>query len=120
MNVLEMKCWRSLVGVSSMDRVMNQAVRRRAEIGREFARRVDQRVLRWFGHVKRMYEYRMARWVLMAEVVSGGRVQARQAELMLDGWCDGSLGQQRNDSGGSATMRERYERIENHGAHLTD
>ena len=36
------------------------------------ASRADQRVLRWFGHVERMDEYRMVRKVL-AEV-SGGRV----------------------------------------------
>ena len=40
------------------------------------ASRADQRVLRWFGHVERMDEYRMARRVLMAEV-SGGRVRVR-------------------------------------------
>ena len=34
-NVLEMKCLRSLVGVSLMDRVRNEEVRRRAEIERE-------------------------------------------------------------------------------------
>ena len=67
-NVLEMKCLRSLVGVSRMDRVMNEEVRRRAGIERELASRGDQRVLRWFGHVERMDEYRMARRVLMAEV----------------------------------------------------
>ena len=32
----------------------------------ELASRVDQRVLRWFGHMKRMDEYLMARRVLMA------------------------------------------------------
>ena len=42
-------------------------------IERELASRADQRVLRWFGHVGRMDEYRMARRVLMAEV-SGERV----------------------------------------------
>ena len=67
-NVLEMKCLRSLVGVSRMDRVGNEAVRRRAVIERELASRADQRVLRWFGHVERMDDYRMARRVLMAEV----------------------------------------------------
>ena len=72
-NVLEMKCLRSLVGVSRMDRVRNEEVRRRAGIERELASRADQRVLRWFGHVKRMDEYRMGRRVLMAEV-SRGRV----------------------------------------------
>ena len=51
MNVLEMKCLRSLVGMSRMDRVRNEEVRRRAGIERELASRADQRVLKWFGHV---------------------------------------------------------------------
>ena len=83
-NVLEMKCLRSLVGVSRMDRVRNEEVRWGAGIERELASRADQRVLRWFGHVERIDEYRMARRVLMAEV-SGGRVRGR---LRL-GWMDG-------------------------------
>ena len=52
-NVLEMKCWRSLVGVSRMDRVKNEEVRRRAGIERELSS-ADQRVLRWFRHVERI------------------------------------------------------------------
>ena len=59
-----------------MDRVRNEEVRRRAGIERELASRADQRVLRWFGYVERMDEYRMTRKVLMAEV-SGGRVRGR-------------------------------------------
>ena len=66
-NVLEMKCLRSLVGVSRMDRVGNEEVRMRAVIERELASRTDQRALIWFGHVERMEGYRMARRVLMAE-----------------------------------------------------
>ena len=83
-NVLEMKCLRSLVGVSRMDRVRNEEVRKRAGIEREFASRADQKVLRWFGNVERMYDYRTARRVLMAEV-SGGRVRGRPRL----GWMDG-------------------------------
>ena len=67
-NVLEKKCLRSLVGVSRMDRVRNEEVRRRARIERELASRADQRVLRWLGHVERIHEYRIARRVLMVEV----------------------------------------------------
>ena len=63
--VLEIKCLRS---VSRMDRVRNEEVRRRNEIERELASRAGQRVLRWFRHIERMDEYRMARRVLMAEV----------------------------------------------------
>ena len=59
-------------------------MRRKAGIERELASRADQRVLRWFGHVERMDDYRMARRRLMAEV-SGGRVRGR---LRL-GWMDG-------------------------------
>ena len=56
MNVLEMNCLRSLVGLLRMDRVRNEEVRIRAGIERELASRADQRVLRWFGHVERMDE----------------------------------------------------------------
>ena len=78
----------------------------------------DQRVLRLFGNVERMGEYRMARRVLTAEV-SGGRVRGRPRL----GWIDAvncGLGQQRNDGGGSATMRERSERVESPGAYETE
>ena len=71
--VLEMKCLRSLVGMSQMDRVRNEEVHRRAGIERELASRADQKVLRWFGHVERMDDYHMARRVLVAKV-SGGLV----------------------------------------------
>ena len=43
-NDLEMKCLRSLVGVSRMDRVRNEVVRRRAGIERELASRADQSI----------------------------------------------------------------------------
>ena len=56
-NVLEMKCLRSLVGVSRMAGVRNEDVCRRAGIRSELASRADQRVLRWFGHVERMDKY---------------------------------------------------------------
>ena len=57
---------------------------RRAGIERELANRADQRVLRWFGHVERMDDYRVARRVLMAEV-SEGQVRVRPRL----GWMDG-------------------------------
>ena len=44
-NILEMKCFRSLVGVSRMHRVRNEEVRRRAGIEMELASRAE-RVLR--------------------------------------------------------------------------
>ena len=83
-NVLETKCLRSLVGVSRMDRVRNEEVRRSAGIEMELASRADQSVLRWIRHVERVDDYRMTRRVLMAEI-SGGRVRGRPRL----GWMDG-------------------------------
>ena len=60
-NVLEMNCLRSLVGVSRMDRVRNEDVRRRAGIERELPSRADQRVrprLGWMDGVKVASGYR--------------------------------------------------------------
>ena len=93
-NVLEMKCLRSLVGVSRMDRVRNVEVR--------MARKM-----------RRMDEYRMARKVLMA-VVSGGGYEGDRG---LDGWCEGGLWQQGNDDGDCASMRER---VESPGTYVTE
>ena len=45
---------------------------------------MDQRVLRWFGDVEKMYEYRIARRVLMAEV-SGARLRGRPRFDWMDG-----------------------------------
>ena len=99
-----------------MDRVRDEEVRSRAGIERELASRAEWGVLRWFGHVERMDEYRMARRMLMAEVsgrlVAGGRGQ--------DGWCEGVLGQQRNDGGDCATMRGRLEGVESSGVYVDD
>ena len=53
---LKMKCLRSLVSMSQMDRVRNKEVCRRAGIERELVSCMDLRVLRWFGHVERMDE----------------------------------------------------------------
>ena len=71
-------------------------MRRSAGIERDLVSRADQRVLRWFGHVKKMDEYHM------------------------DGWYEGGLGQQRNDSGGCASMRERSERVESPVTYATE
>ena len=57
MNVLGIKCLKSLIGVSRIDRVRkvnNEEVHSRAGIEWELVSRTDQRVLRWFGFVERM------------------------------------------------------------------
>ena len=48
------------------------------------------------------------------------RTGAKETEVGLDGWGEGGLGQQRNDGGGCATMRERSERVESPGTYVTE
>ena len=36
----------------------------------------------------------------------------------MDGWCEVGLGQQRNDGGGCASMREGSERVESPGTYI--
>ena len=48
------------------------------------------------------------------------RAGTRETEVGLDGWCEGGLGQQRNDGGGSASKREKSERVERSGTHVTE
>ena len=62
----------------------------------------------------------MARRVLMAEV-SGGRVRGKPSLGSMDGVKVAiAHRQQRNDGGGCPTMRERSERVESPGTHVTE
>ena len=70
-----------------MDRVRNEEGRKRAGIERELASRADRRVLRSFGHVERMDEYRFSRMVLMPEL---GEWRVRGRPRL--GWTDGVNG----------------------------
>ena len=66
LNVFEMKCLRSMTGVSWLDRVRNEVVRVRTGVRRELAAGVDMNVLRWFSHVERMDNERLLKKVMNA------------------------------------------------------
>ena len=85
LNVLEMKCLRSMTGVSRLDRVRNEVVRARTGVRRELAAaRVDMNVSRWFGHVERMDNERLLKKVMNAKV-DGKSARTRPRF----GWMDG-------------------------------
>ena len=84
LNVFEMKCLRSMTGVSQLDRVRNEVVRARTGVRRELAARVDMNVLRWFGHVERMDNERLLKEVMNAKV--DGRSARGRPRF---GWIDG-------------------------------
>jgi len=84
LDVMEMRCLRSIVGVSRMDRVRNEEVRRRAGVDRSLSERVDQKVLRWFGHMERMEGERLVKRVWIANA-SGVRPRGRPKIRWMDG-----------------------------------
>ena len=105
LNVFEMKCLRSMAGVSRMDRVRNEIVRERTGVRFALADRVDRNVLRWFGHVERMENERLPKMLVNARV-DGRSVRGRPRY----GWIDGvkrALRDRRMD------VREAKERARN-------
>ena len=84
LDVLEMKCLRSMCGVSLWHRLRNEEIRRRVGVQRELSSRADMAVLRWFGHMERMEDERMTKRVMVAEVRG---VRARGRPRL--GWKDG-------------------------------
>ena len=59
----------------------------------------------------------MARRVFTVDGWRKWRVGTRETDVRLDGRCDGGLGQQRNNCGGWASMRER---VESPGTYVTE
>ena len=84
LNVFEMRCLRSMCGVTRWDRLRNTVVRDRTGVKKELAERVDKNVLRWFGHVERMDDEKLLKRVVNARV--DGRGARGRPRL---GWMDG-------------------------------
>ena len=84
LNVFEMRCLRGMCGVSRMERVRNEFIRERVGVNGSLDRKVDERVLRWFGHVGRMDEECLVRRVGDA-TVEGARGRGRPRFRWMDG-----------------------------------
>ena len=68
MEAVEMNCLRNICGLRRIDKVLNVKIRRRCGENVSVSQRIDQGVLRWFGHVERMGEERMAKRVYESDV----------------------------------------------------
>ena len=55
LNVAEMKILRWLCGVTKLDRIRNEKIRGTAKV-MEISKKINERRLRWHGHVMRMDE----------------------------------------------------------------
>ena len=84
LDVAEMKCLRSMCGVTRMDRIRNEVVRDRVGVPERLSKRVDRKVLKWFGHVERMGSERLTKRVYVSEV-EGNRGRGRPPFRWRDG-----------------------------------
>ena len=84
LNAMEMRCLRGMAGVSIMDRVRNEEVRKRTGVEKRLSDRVEQSGLRWYGHVERMNEERLVKRVWEAET-KGKRPRGRPRRRWMDG-----------------------------------
>ena len=80
---VEMNCLRNICGLRRIDRVLNVEIRR-CEKNVSVSQRIDQGVLRWFGHADRMGDERMAKIVYESDV----RGVRRRGSLETVGWME--------------------------------
>ena len=76
---VEMNCLRNVCGLRRIGSVPNVEIRRCAK-NVDVSQRIDQGVLRWFRHVKRMGDERMAKRVYESDV-RGVRSRGRLASV---------------------------------------
>ena len=80
LDVLELKCVRSVCRVTRLDRWENEEMSRRADVRGNMTDRVDQKILRRFRGLERRSKQRLAKIVYDSEVEGkreGGRACTR-------------------------------------------
>ena len=79
----EMKFLRSMIQKTRKDKVRNEKIREQAGINQSLKETITRARLRWFGHVKRMTEGRIAKQWLHTEI-TGKRPVGRPRKRWLD------------------------------------
>ena len=78
---------RGLIGIRRMDRVPNALIRELCGETKGVNERIDEGILRWFGHLKRMENDRYAKRVYVGECAGNrlvGRLQKRWIDIVKD------------------------------------
>ncbi len=83
LNVMEIRCLRIMYGVTQMDCVRNDEVRRRTGVVRELAEQTEQGVLPWFGHAERTKEEHLVKKITGSDL-RGVRPRGRPRMRLLD------------------------------------
>ena len=84
LDVREMKCLRTMSGVTKWDRIPNERIRGRTGVKSKLSYRAEQGGLRWFGHMERMDGGRITKRVMNSEA-EGTRSRGRPKLEWMDG-----------------------------------
>ena len=79
--VAEMRMLRWMCGVTKLDKIRNERIRGTTKVG-EITKKVQERMLKWYGHVMRREEHYVGRRALVMKV-QGRRKRGRPKR---DGW----------------------------------
>ena len=79
--VAEMGMLRWMCGVTKLDKIRNERIRGTTKVG-EITKKVQERRLKWYGHVMRREEHYVGRWVMQMKV----RRERREEDPREDGW----------------------------------
>lgn len=83
LKVFEMTCLRKIVGVTRRDMVRNEDIKRHLQLEKEVTDRIQQRRLRYFGHVVRMKDGRYPKTAMYGGV-HGKRRRGRPKKRWMD------------------------------------
>ena len=83
LKVFEMACLRKIEGVTRRDRIRNEEICNRLELRQNILSRIQQRRLRYFGHINRMTNNRYPKMALNGHV-HGQRGRGRPKKRWLD------------------------------------
>jgi hypothetical protein len=83
-NAVEMRALRSMIGVRLSDRVRNEVIREECGVKEDLVTKIKKNMLRWFGHVERMDEWRLTKEIYEADVGGTAAGRGRPRRTFLD------------------------------------
>ena len=110
MEVAEMKMLRWTCGVTRLDEISNEKIRGSTKVG-EISKKVQQRRMRWYGHVMRRDEEYVGKKVMGIEV-QGSRRRGRPKKRWAD-WVKDDL-REKGLSGEEVYDRAAWRRLGSH------
>ncbi len=79
LEVAEMRMLRWMCGVTKLDEIRNERIRGTRKVG-EITKKVQERMLKWYGHVMRREEHYVGRRAMEMKVQGEGREEGRRED----------------------------------------